>query len=108
VWDAPPRRADHSSVPRPALARLGLRTRLPRIPDYVQRSLEIAHLLTKFDQISNPAPAAHQHDALALRGDRQKLEDAAYQIAIEKGIFSFFRPGRHHPARLAFMGVRHR
>ena len=80
----------------PALlsARLGLRTRLPRIPDYVQRNLEIAHLLTQFDKISIiPRPPHTNMMHLALRGDRQKLEDAAYQIAIEKGIFSYYALG---------------
>ncbi len=77
----------------PALlsARLSLRTRLPRIPDYVQRNLEIAHLLTQFDQICIiPHPPHTNMMHLALHGDRQKLEEAAYQIALEKGIFSFY------------------
>ena len=73
-------------------ARKGLRERLGRMEAYYAKAQEIAALLTKFEEIEivpNPPHTSMMH--LFIRGEREKLETAALDVARETGIWLFYR-----------------
>jgi threonine aldolase len=69
-------------------ARLGLERYLPRIPQYCARARAIASVLAEFEAISvtpNPPPTNMMH--VYVRGDRERLQAAALDIAEESGVW---------------------
>jgi threonine aldolase len=73
-------------------AQKGLRERLGRMEAYHEKAKEIAALLTPFDEIEivpNPPHTNMMH--LFIRGEREKLEAAALDVARETGIWLFYR-----------------
>lgn len=72
-------------------AKIGLDRHLPRIPEYVVKAAEIAAVLRTFDRIRvvpehPPTNLMHLH----FQGDRERLLQAALQIAEEEGVGLFF------------------
>ena len=75
-------------------AREGLRSRLERMPRYHERAVALAAALATLpgvDVVPNPPPTQMLH--LYLRGDRQRLINAALDLAQETGIWTFDRLG---------------
>lgn len=73
-------------------ARQGLHARLDRMPAYHAKAVEVAAALAAIpgiDVVPNPPPAHMMH--LYLRGDRDRLRDAALDLAAETGTWSFER-----------------
>jgi threonine aldolase len=71
-------------------ARHGLDTRLDRIPQYCAKARDIAEILTSLPQIEiMPDPPQTNMLHLFICGDRDRLEEAAAQIAREQKIWLF-------------------
>jgi threonine aldolase len=73
-------------------AQKGLRERLGRMEAYHAKAKEIAAVLTPFSQIEivpNPPHTNMMH--LFIRGERDKLEAAALDVAQETGTWLFYR-----------------
>lgn len=73
-------------------AQKGLRERLGRMEAYHAKAKEIAALLSRFEEIDilpNPPHTNMMH--LFMRGEREKLEAAALDVARETGIWLFYR-----------------
>jgi threonine aldolase len=71
-------------------ARRGLAERLPRMQAYHQRALELGEWLGSFPQISlSPNPPHTNMMHVFLKGEREKLEQAALEIAREKQTLLF-------------------
>jgi threonine aldolase len=69
-------------------ARLGLQRYLPRVPQYCARARAVAQILLEFENVSvtpNPPPTNMMH--VYVRGDRERLQDAALQIAQETRVW---------------------
>jgi threonine aldolase len=69
-------------------ARLGLQRYLPRIPQYCARARAIAAILSEFDNVRvtpNPPPTNMMH--VYVRGDRERLREAALRISQESGVW---------------------
>ncbi len=78
-------------------AQHGLDTRLDRIPQYCAKASEIAEILRAFPQIEimpNPPQTNMLH--IFIRGEKDRLEEAAAQIAREQKIwlFRYFAPSQ--------------
>ncbi len=68
-------------------ARAGLRTHLPRIPDYVRRAGEVAKVLRAIPGVTLiPDPPQTNMMHLALSGDPERLLDASADIARTEGV----------------------
>lgn len=75
-------------------ARHGLRTRLGRMGDYWAKAREIAAGLAALPGVSIvPDPPQTRMFHLYLPGERDRLRDAALDVAAETGIWSFDRVG---------------
>jgi threonine aldolase len=69
-------------------ARQGLRRYLPGIAQYCTRAREIAAILSEFDNVEvtpNPPPTNMMH--VYVRGDRERLKEAALEISRESGVW---------------------
>lgn len=76
-------------------AELGLDEKLPRIPAYVEHALAIGAALAGVDGVEvvpNPPQTAMFH--VLLRGERERLSDAALTVAEERRVFLFSDPDR--------------
>jgi hypothetical protein len=61
---------------------------LPRVPDYCRRAREIAQVLESFDGVDvtpQPPPTNMMH--VYVRGDRERLQDAALRVSQESGVW---------------------
>jgi threonine aldolase len=68
-------------------AKMALADRLPKIPSYVEKAAEIAGVLDQFDRVSVvPAQPRTNMMHLHFSDDRERLLDAAYQIAQENKV----------------------
>lgn len=73
-------------------ARQGLQRYLPRMEAYHRRAVEVARVLSSFEQMQVvPNPPATNMMHVYLRGDRQRLENASREIAEEQRTFLFYR-----------------
>jgi threonine aldolase len=75
-------------------AELGLDERLPRMPAYVEHARAIGAALADLDGVEvlpDPPQAAMFH--VLIRGDRDRLADAALTVAEERKVFLFSDPG---------------
>lgn len=69
-------------------ARLGLQRYLPRIPQYCEIARAIAQILSEFEDVSvtpNPPPTNMMH--VYVRGERERLQEAALRISQESGVW---------------------
>lgn len=69
-------------------ARDGLNRYLPRIPEYCRRAREIAQVLASFDNVEvtpQPPPTNMMH--VYVRGNRERLQDAALRVSQESGVW---------------------
>jgi threonine aldolase len=74
-------------------AELGLDTRLSRIPVYVEHARALAAALSGVDGLEVvPDPPQTPMFHLLLRGDRERLSDAALSLAEERKVFLFADP----------------
>ncbi len=74
-------------------AELGLDRQLPRIPEYVAHARALADALREVDGIEVvPDPPQTPMFHLLLRGDRERLSDAALRLAEERKVFLFADP----------------
>jgi threonine aldolase len=88
-------------------ARAGLRTRLPRIADYVRRARSLASLIAKLPGVEVvPASPPTNMMHVVVRGDAERLLDASAAVAADEKVCLFTRlrptdvPG-HHVAEIA-------
>ena len=71
-------------------ARQGLAERLPRMQAYHERAVELSEWLSVFPEISlSPNPPHTNMMHVFLEGEREKLEQAALRIALEKKTLLF-------------------
>jgi len=72
-------------------ARSGLATALPQIEQWVDRTRQIADILSQFEQIRvNPNPPHVNFFQLYIQGDAQELTDKHLALARETGTFLFY------------------
>ncbi len=71
-------------------AELGLDEQLPRMPEYLAKARSLADALGRLDGLEvvpDPPQAPMMH--VLLRGDRERLIDAALDVAEERGVYLF-------------------
>jgi len=73
-------------------ARKGLQERLGRMEAYHRKALEAAAVLAQFPELDvTPNPPHTNMMHVYLRGERQRLEQAALEIARERKVFLFYQ-----------------
>jgi len=71
-------------------ARLKLKRRLPKFPDYHRRAIEIGRLLSEIPNVTiKPDPPQAHMMFVYLKGDRARLEAASLEIAKREGVLLF-------------------